>query len=176
MAGRAGAADPNRTGARPSISVLMDIDTLEVRAGHPVVVDGARLVTAEAGRRLACDADISRLLTGPDGTLVDLGRTTRAATADQWRLLRLRDGGCTWPACDRPPGWCQAHHILWWEHGGPAHIDNLTHHRYVPLHPRVTLLPALVSWRGQTTNQKELSARRRRGPTSSPPIPRSARH
>ena len=139
MARRAGAADPNRTGARPSVTVLLDLDTLEARAGHPVEVDDAGLVTAEAARRLACDADISRLLTGPDGSLVDLGRTTRTATADQWRLLRLRDRGCTWPGCDRPPGWCQAHHIVWWEHGGLTHIDNMTllcNHHHHQVHDR----------------------------------------
>jgi len=67
--------------------------------------------------------------------VLDLGRTVRTATADQWRMLRLRDRGCTWPGCDRPPGWCQAHHITWWEHGGRTDIDGLTllcnhhHHR-----------------------------------------------
>lgn len=36
--------------------------------------------------------------------------------------------------CDRPPGWCQAHHIIGWIDGGPTDLDNLTlvcgfHHR-----------------------------------------------
>ncbi|CAA9257342.1 MAG: hypothetical protein AVDCRST_MAG76-2633 [uncultured Acidimicrobiales bacterium] len=135
MARQAGAAHPTRTGARPLLTVLVDLDTLEGRAGHPAQVDGGGLVTAEAARRLACDADISRLLTGPDGALLQLGRTTRTATADQWRALRLRDRGCTWPGCDRPPGWCQAHHIVWWQNGGRTDLENLTllcshhHHR-----------------------------------------------
>ncbi|WP_327212955.1 HNH endonuclease signature motif containing protein [Rhodococcus sp. Leaf233] len=27
--------------------------------------------------------------------------------------------------CGRPAQWCQAHHIKFWEHGGPTDIDNL---------------------------------------------------
>jgi len=135
MARRAAAADPARSGARPLLTVIVDLPTLEGRAGRPAVVEGGGVISAEAARRLACDAGISRLLTDADGVVLDLGRTVRTATADQWRLLRLRDRGCTWPGCDRPPGWCQAHHITWWEHGGRTDIEGLTllcnhhHHR-----------------------------------------------
>ncbi len=135
MVRRAAAADPERRGARPLLTVIVDLPTLEGRAGRPAVVEGGGVITAEAARRLACDADISRLLTDADGVILDLGRTQRTATPGQWRLLRLRDRGCTWPGCDRPSGWCQAHHITWWEHGGLTDVDGLTllcnhhHHR-----------------------------------------------
>ncbi|CAA9235654.1 MAG: hypothetical protein AVDCRST_MAG76-1494 [uncultured Acidimicrobiales bacterium] len=135
MARRASAADPNRTGARPLVTVIVDLPTLEGRAGNPATVEGGGVISAEAARRLACDAQISRVLTDPAGVIVELGRTARTAPADLWRLLRLRDRGCTWPGCDRPPGWCQAHHIVWWEHGGRTDADGLTllcnhhHHR-----------------------------------------------
>ncbi|MPY81132.1 MAG: hypothetical protein GEV04_22430, partial [Actinophytocola sp.] len=39
------------------------------------------------------------------------------------RALAARDGGCI--MCSRTVRWCQAHHITWWEHGGPSDIDNL---------------------------------------------------
>ena len=93
MARRATAADPHRTGARPLINVLIDLATLEGRAGHPARIDDGGVLTAAAARRLACDAAIGRVLTGPDGAIVELGRTARTATPDQWRLLRLRDQG-----------------------------------------------------------------------------------
>jgi len=126
MARRASAADPSRTAARPLISVIVDLPTLEGRAGHPAAVDDGGILSAADVRRLACDAQIARLLTGPDGTVLDLGRTARTASPDQWRALRLRDGGCTWPGCDRPAGWCQAHHIVWWEDDGLTDLSNLT--------------------------------------------------
>ncbi|MHB8466281.1 MAG: HNH endonuclease signature motif containing protein [Acidimicrobiales bacterium] len=39
------------------------------------------------------------------------------------------------PGCDRPPGWCQAHHIIWWTKDGPTDLDNLallcSHHHHL---------------------------------------------
>ena len=48
----------------------------------------------------------------------------------------IRDGGCRWPGCDRPPGWTQAHHIVEWPDGGLTNLDNLvllclTHHHLI---------------------------------------------
>jgi hypothetical protein len=135
MARLATAADPTRTGARPLVTVLVDLPTLEGRAGRPATIEDGGVIGAEDARRLACDADVARVLLGPDGVIVEMGRTARTATPEQWRFLRLRDRGCTWPGCDRPPGWCQAHHIIWWEPDGQTDIDNLTllcsHHHHL---------------------------------------------
>ena len=45
-----------------------------------------------------------------------------------------RDHGCSFPGCDTPPAWTQAHHITPWADGGLTNLDNLTlicgfHHR-----------------------------------------------
>ena len=37
----------------------------------------------------------------------------------------IRDGGCTFPGCDRPVGWLDIHHVLDWDHDGPTDIANL---------------------------------------------------
>ena len=52
------------------------------------------------------------------------------------RLLELRDGGCAFPGCDRPPNWCHAHHIVPWSKGGPTTLNNGVllcgyHHRLI---------------------------------------------
>jgi hypothetical protein len=39
-------------------------------------------------------------------------------------VLSARDRGCTFPGCDRPPGWCQAHHVIEYQNGGPTTVDN----------------------------------------------------
>jgi hypothetical protein len=67
---------------------------------------------------------------------LEVGRTSRVVSAAQRAALVVRDGGCVFPGCDRPPGWCEAHHLVHWLHGGPTDLENLAlvcraHHRAV---------------------------------------------
>lgn len=36
----------------------------------------------------------------------------------------MRDGGCVWPHCTAPPGWCEAHHVKEYDAGGETNVDN----------------------------------------------------
>jgi hypothetical protein len=52
------------------------------------------------------------------------------------RAVSVRDGRCRFPGCDRPPTWCDAHHIVHWADGGPTAMSNLIllcrqHHRAI---------------------------------------------
>ena len=41
------------------------------------------------------------------------------------RALALRDGGCRFPGCDRPPADCRGHHLRHWADGGQTALANL---------------------------------------------------
>jgi hypothetical protein len=87
---------------------------------------------------LACDCVLQRIVLDAQGVPIDLGRSQRLISRKQRRLLRRRDGGCAFPCCDRPASWCDAHHIVPWEIGGPTDLDNLVllcrrHHRLLHL-------------------------------------------
>jgi len=60
------------------------------------------------------------------GAVLNLGRTKRCASKDQTLALYARDKGCSFPGCDRPPQWCERHHVVAWLFGGLTDIDNLT--------------------------------------------------
>jgi Domain of unknown function (DUF222)/HNH endonuclease len=67
---------------------------------------------------------------------LEVGRTTRVVTSAQRAALVVRDGGCAVAGCERPPAWCEAHHLVHWLHGGPTDLANLAlvcraHHRAV---------------------------------------------
>ena len=76
--------------------------------------------------RLAAEAEIVPVVLNDAGGILAYGQSKRFATAAQTTALRARDGGCTFPGCDRPPEWCERHHVLPWSRGGPTDIDNLT--------------------------------------------------
>ena len=93
-------------------------------------------LTNSAVKRLACDAEITRVVVDPPSLPLDVGRTTRSVPVHLRNALVVRDRGCVAEGCDRPPAWTEAHHIVHWAEGGSTSLDNLvllcrTHHRKV---------------------------------------------
>jgi hypothetical protein len=85
---------------------------------------------------MACDAVISRVVTDGPSQVLDVGRATPVPNPATRKALEVRDGGCVAPGCDRPPEWCDAHHIVHWTRGGSTSLDNLElrcrrHHRAI---------------------------------------------
>ncbi|MGY1642173.1 DUF222 domain-containing protein [Geodermatophilus sp. SYSU D00703] len=84
---------------------------------------GAVLSAARA-RWLACDAQVTRIVLGPDGAPLDHGRTLRLVPPHLRRAVEVRDGGCVFAGCGAPTGWCDVHHLLEWIHGGETSLEN----------------------------------------------------
>lgn len=121
------------SGAPAQVIITMTADQLASRQGLAETSFGQQLSVTEA-LALADEAAISLLLADSTGAVLAHGRTKRIATRSQTLALIARDGGCTFPGCDKPPEWCQRHHITAWADGGRTDLDNLTlvcgyHHR-----------------------------------------------
>ncbi|NJC84299.1 DUF222 domain-containing protein [Planosporangium mesophilum] len=126
---------PDNGGDRPQVVVTVDYDTLRDQAGAATLDDGQPL-SAAAARRLACDAAILPAVLDGAGQVLDVGRQQRLFTGPLRRALVLRDKGCAFPGCDRPPRWCEGHHVIHWADGGPTNRDNAVllcghHHRLI---------------------------------------------
>jgi hypothetical protein len=138
-------------GQRPHLTVTVSAETLRTGAAAdapPAELSGVGPIHPETARRLACDA-VRTLVTVaalPEGAAaiawgtpalpLSVGRATRTIPAHLRTALRLRDQGCRFPGCDRPPAWTDGHHIIHWPDGGPTALDNLIslcrpHHRAV---------------------------------------------
>ena len=92
-------------------------------------------VAVETARRLGCDGALVGVVEGAQGEPLAVGRRTRAVPPAIRRALRVRDGGCRFPGCDRSR-FTHAHHIRHWADGGETKLDNLVtlcsqHHRLV---------------------------------------------
>ncbi|MFG1873008.1 HNH endonuclease signature motif containing protein [Micromonospora arborensis] len=126
---------PENGGDRPQLVVTTTYDGLTRQLGTGALDTGLHL-TAEAVRRLACDASILPAVLGGASQPLDVGRQRRLITGPLRRALVLRDRGCAFPGCDRPPRWCDAHHIHHWTDGGTTSLDNAVllcghHHRHL---------------------------------------------
>ena len=92
-------------------------------------------VAVETARRLGCDGALLGVVKGARGEPLAVGRRTRAVPPAIRRALRVRDGGCRFPGCDRSRH-VHAHHIRHWADGGETALGNLVtlcsfHHRQV---------------------------------------------
>lgn len=122
--GRSGCACGGR-GARPSLTVVCDLATLAGESGGFGELGNGQALAGDAVRRLACDASITRVITDGASMPLDVGRAQRTVTTAQLKALRIRDGGCRFPGCDRPVEWSDVHHVIWWANGGRTDIANL---------------------------------------------------
>jgi hypothetical protein len=115
------------------VDVLMDLRTLlalgeaaDVGDVPAVRCDLARVgpIPAATAQRLLCDCAVGRIVMDGESEVLDVGRQQREVPPAIRRAVVARDRACVWPGCDRPPRWCDAHHILPWERGGPTSVEN----------------------------------------------------
>jgi hypothetical protein len=126
---------PVHNGLKTEMAFIVDIDKLRA-AADDVVLPGQATLTAAEARRIACDAHVLPAVMGGDSKPLDVGVPSYVTPAHIRRGLVLRDRGCAFPACERPAGVCDSHHIREWLQGGPTQIDNLVllcqyHHRLI---------------------------------------------
>ncbi len=113
---RAGAgASPEVVGSRqPAVRVLVTERSLRERAGVGFIEGTPLPISIATVERIACAAGTVPLVFDDTGQALNVGREQRLFTTRQRIALAARDGGCRWIGCDRPPSWCEAHHVEHW--------------------------------------------------------------
>ncbi|WP_019145622.1 HNH endonuclease signature motif containing protein [Aeromicrobium massiliense] len=114
---------PQAGGVAATVTINLDYDDLRERVSRATLSTGSDMSASQA-RRLACSANLIPVVLDGDSRVLDLGTSKRLHDRYQRIALATRDGGCSWKGCDRPPGWCEAHHLTPWSHGGDTSIDN----------------------------------------------------
>jgi hypothetical protein len=112
---------------KPQVIVTIDhADLADPHTGHGAGSTGTgALISAARARWIACDAQVSRIVMGPDSRPLDLGRQYRVVPPHLRRVLEVRDQGCVFAGCSAPTWWCDAHHLLEWIEGGETEPENL---------------------------------------------------
>jgi hypothetical protein len=135
-------------GQRPHLILTVSAETLRGDPdAPPAELRGVGPIHPETARRIACDSVRTVVTVAPPAESsawtairppvlpLSVGRETRVIPAHLRTALNLRDQGCRFPGCDRPPAWTDGHHIVHWP-DGPTELENLvslcrTHHRRV---------------------------------------------
>lgn len=117
---------------RPHLTVHVAWETflgLAERAGVagevPAELADGEPIPRSVLERIACDSEVARVVFGPDGEPLDVGRTQRTFTGAQRHAVVARDRTCAYPDCDGPPQLGEVHHVAWWvRDGGPTAVEN----------------------------------------------------
>ncbi|MGI5186963.1 DUF222 domain-containing protein [Promicromonospora sp. CA-289599] len=126
--------------------------------GGPVFTETGERAPRALVRRLACHSAITRIVFGPDGAVLDVGRAQRTVSGQMRRAVIARDQHCVWPGCDQPPSRCEVHHaITHWADGGNTSVTNSAllcwyHHQLVDA-KGITM-----HWTGKTTTDTTAGA------------------
>ncbi len=137
--------NPSARLGRPHVLCDVPWSTLATGVGTATLGSGT-VIDADTARQLCCDAGISRLVSGPAGEPVDIGRTARSIPAGLAKFLLADDRHCRWPGCTAPAWGCEGHHVIWWgsPHDGETSPDNVAllcwhHHHLIHDAPRFRL-------------------------------------
>lgn len=121
---------------RATVHLVIPALTLLGHGAQPAMLENHGPVDTETARKLFAHAPSFRtILTDPvSGATLRFGRTTRRVPADLAAWLRIRDGRCRFPGCERPASESDLDHTVASEHDGCTDHDNLSalcrgHHR-----------------------------------------------
>ena len=117
---------PTLRTVKPHAVVVLNLDDLidpGTGKGTAELGFGAQISAARA-RWLTCDGSISRVVMGPDGVPLDLGRDHRVVTPGLRRAVERRDKSCVFAGCGAPTWWCDVHHLIHWVFGGETNLQN----------------------------------------------------
>ncbi|WP_271214885.1 HNH endonuclease signature motif containing protein [Pseudonocardia halophobica] len=164
---------PETGGRRPQLTVTVRLEDLERRPASASLEFGGQL-TPQTLRQLACDAAVIPVVLDGTGVPLDVGRVSRTVPDGLRRAVTVRDSGCAFPGCDRPPSWCEIHHVREWQHGGPTSLGNLVmlctvHHRLIHhSHWEVRMVDGLPEFLPPSWIDRTRTPRRRPPPVLTP--------
>jgi hypothetical protein len=109
---------------RAAVRVIVEEKVLKEKKGYAILEDSLSAITFSKLDEYLCEGGTIGILFDDDGK-IDVGREQRIFTTRQRTALGVRDGGCRYPGCDKPPSWCEAHHIDFWARDvGKTDIEN----------------------------------------------------
>jgi len=156
-------ADTGKVLGKRRVGLRVHVAERDLRTGEGFAhIEGqTALVSVATAERIACDAGMVPLVFDEAGRVVNLGRSQRLHSPRMRVGIAARDGGCIINGCDRPPGWCEVHHVNeWLRDDGETSVEDgvlLCRHHHMLVHnkawriTRELAVYSLVSPAGKVT-------------------------
>jgi hypothetical protein len=115
---------------RPTVLVTVPVSTLLNGGSQPGELEGYGPIDAQTAREIASlPRTWRRLFTdATTGIVLRMGREKYSPPDDLRIWLRVRDGTCRFPGCNRSAKGCDLDHTEdWYANSGPSDHDNLAH-------------------------------------------------
>ena len=117
---------PDAGGMRAQLSYVVAADwAAGARSAGGAVGAWTGPQTRDRIEAMCCDARISRVLLDRTAQVVGLEAVSDQITLAQRRAVSARDLSCVAHGCSRPPAFCDVHHLVSRQDGGPTSVDNL---------------------------------------------------
>jgi hypothetical protein len=114
---------PSIAGVTATVVLTMTAEDFAARTGLARTGHGALLPVPEAMRITGGEYRLMNVVIDRTRGITAYSSTARLHSETQ-RLARAAiDGGCTFPNCPAPPGWCEMDHVIDHAHGGPTRVD-----------------------------------------------------
>jgi hypothetical protein len=114
---------PSIAGVTATVVLTMTAEDFEARNGLARTGHGALIPVPEAIRMTAGEYRLMNVVIDRTKGITAYSSTARLFSETQ-RLARAAvDGGCTFPDCPAPPGWCELDHLVDYAVGGPTRVD-----------------------------------------------------
>jgi hypothetical protein len=113
---------PRKRRHAPHINLVLTPEQLQYGLSGQTM-DG-RTLSGPSIAALACDSVVRRVVLA-GGEILQMGRLVRTVPPQLFDAVAARDRGCRFPGCDRPPKFCDSHHVIPWYAGGLTDIANL---------------------------------------------------
>ena len=125
---------PSTGGVMASVVLTMTAEAYATGDGFALTGHNALVPVKEALSWAGGDYRLMITALNSLKAVVAYSSSHRFFTEGQRLALIARDGGCSFPGCEAPPGWCQTHHVTESQDDGPTTIPNGTllcgfHHR-----------------------------------------------
>jgi hypothetical protein len=143
---------PDAGGVTTTVTLVMSQDAFETGEGTATTGHGVILPAKQVLMWLDGETRVVPVVFDNLTRIVATGTGQRLFSERQRLAMAARDGGCSFPTCDAPPQWTEAHHVIEYAEGGKTCTDNgcllcgFHHREFEKLGWQVRMLDGVPLW------------------------------